>query len=72
MTRRPFVNRNSGAPEATELGGHTDRGMGRLTIILVGGLVLAVVGGCLYLAYGNFPVPSTPIEKVLPDARFPK
>ena len=72
MTRRLFVNRNGGAPGATELGGHTDRGMGRLTIILVGGLVLAVVGGCLYLAYGNFPVPSTPVEKVLPDARFPK
>jgi hypothetical protein len=35
-------------------------------------LVLAVAGGCLYLAYGNFPVRSTPVEKVLPDARFPK
>ena len=46
--------------------------MGRLTIFLVGVVVLAVLGGCLFLAYGNFPVPKTPVEKVLPDARFPK
>lgn len=46
--------------------------MGRLTIILVGIVGLAVVGGCLFLAYGNFPVRLTPVEKVLPDARFPK
>jgi len=72
MTRRLFVNRDGGAPGATELSGSTDRSMGRLTIILVGGLVLAVLGGGLYLAYGNFQVPSAPVEKVLPDARFPK
>jgi hypothetical protein len=41
-----------------------------LALVLV--LVLAVAGACLYLAFGNFPVPSTPVEKVLPDARFPK
>jgi hypothetical protein len=35
-------------------------------------IILAVAGGCFYLAFGNFPVPSTPVEKVLPDARFPK
>ena len=46
--------------------------MARVTIFLVGALVLAVLGGCLFLAYGNFPVPSVPVEKVLPDARFPK
>jgi hypothetical protein len=72
MTRGLFVNRDGGVPGTTELGGHTDRGMGRLTIILVGALGLAVLGGCLFLAYGNFPVPSAPVEKVLPDARFPK
>jgi len=77
MTRRLFVNRDGGArqprrPGATELGGSTDRSMGRLTIILVGALVLAALGGALYLAYGNFPTPSTPVEKMLPDARFPK
>ncbi len=35
-------------------------------------IVLALEGGCFYLAFGNFPAPSTPVEKVLPDARFPK
>jgi ABC-type transporter Mla subunit MlaD len=46
--------------------------MARLIILLVVILALAVLGGCLFLAYWNFPVPSTPVEKVLPDARFPR
>jgi uncharacterized protein YneF (UPF0154 family) len=44
----------------------------RLTVLIVVVFVLAVVAGGLYLAYGNFPVTSTTVEKVLPDARFPK
>ncbi len=44
----------------------------RIGILLVVVLALAVAGGFLYLAYGDFPLPSTPVEKVLPDARFPK
>lgn len=46
--------------------------MARVGIVLAIVFVLAVVAGCLYLAYGNFPAPSKPVEKVLPDARFPK
>ena len=46
--------------------------MARLTITLVIVLVLAAVGGGLFLANWNFPVASAPVEKVLPDARFPK
>jgi len=46
--------------------------MGRLTISFVIVLALAVFAGCLFLANWNFPVPSAPFEKVLPDARFPK
>jgi ABC-type transporter Mla subunit MlaD len=46
--------------------------MTRLIIVLVVIVALAVLGGCLFLAYWNFPVPSTPVEKVVPDARFPK
>ena len=46
--------------------------MTKVAILVAIVLVLAVLGGCLFLAYGNFPVPSTPVEKVLPDARFPK
>jgi hypothetical protein len=46
--------------------------MGRIVILLAMVLVLAVFAGGLYLAFGNFPVPSNRVEKVLPDARFPK
>ena len=47
--------------------------MGRwLTIILACVVVLALVSGGLYLAFGNFPAPTKPVEKVLPNDRFPK
>ncbi|HEX2150748.1 MAG TPA: hypothetical protein VHG31_01965 [Stellaceae bacterium] len=48
--------------------------MGRwwLAIIVACVLVLAIIGGMLYLAYGDFPVPVKPVEKVLPDERFPR
>jgi hypothetical protein len=43
-----------------------------LAIILACAVVLAIVGGLFYLAYGDFPVPAKPVEKVLPNDRFPK
>jgi len=46
--------------------------MGRLTILLVVVVLLAAGGAGLFLAFGNFPAPTSPVEKVLPDARFPK
>ena len=46
--------------------------MRRIVILLAIVLVLAISAGCLYLAFGNFPIPSNRVEKVLPDARFPK
>jgi hypothetical protein len=46
--------------------------MRRIVVLLAIVLVLAIVAGCLFLAFGNFPVPATRVEKVLPDARFPK
>jgi hypothetical protein len=46
--------------------------MGKLTIGLVVVIVLAVLGGAAFLALWNPPPPSAPVEKVLPDARFPK
>ena len=46
--------------------------MTRVVILLVIVLVLAIFAGCLFLAFGDFPAPSKPVEKVLPDARFPK
>jgi hypothetical protein len=46
--------------------------MGKLTIGLVVVVILAVLGGAVFLALWNPPAPSAPVEKVLPDARFPK
>ena len=47
-------------------------GRWRLWIILALVVVLAIVGGLVYLAFGDFPVPTKPVEKVLPDDRFPR
>jgi hypothetical protein len=46
--------------------------MAKLTVIVVMVFVLMAAGGAVFLAYYDFPVPQTPVEKVLPDARFPK
>jgi hypothetical protein len=46
--------------------------MPRVTISLAIFLVLVILGACLFLAFGDFPAPSTRVEKVLPDARFPR
>jgi len=46
--------------------------MGKLTLLVVMLFVLAALAGGVFLAYWDFPVPSTPVEKVLPYARFPK
>ena len=44
----------------------------RVMVLFVVVFVLAIAGGGLYLAYGDFPVPKVAVEKVLPDARFPQ
>jgi hypothetical protein len=46
--------------------------MGKLTIWFVVVVVLAALGGAAYLALWNPPAPSVRVEKVLPNARFPK
>lgn len=46
--------------------------MGKVTLVLVLVVLLAAVGGCLFLAYWDVAVPRTQVEKVIPDARFPK
>jgi hypothetical protein len=46
--------------------------MGKLTILLVLAFVAIIVAGAVYLAVWTPPAPSAPVEKVLPDARFPK
>ena len=46
--------------------------MTKVTLVLVLVVVLAVVGGALALAFWHFDVPRVSVDKVLPDARFPK
>ncbi|MBV8776488.1 MAG: hypothetical protein JO032_07395 [Alphaproteobacteria bacterium] len=46
--------------------------MAKLTLILVMVVVLAVLGGAVFLASWHIDVPRAQVEKVLPDARFPK
>ena len=35
-------------------------------------VVIAVAAGLGWLAFWDIPAPNTPIERVIPDARFPK
>jgi hypothetical protein len=46
--------------------------MVRVTLVLVLVVMMATLGGGLFLAYWDFKVPRNQVEKVLPDARFPK
>ncbi len=48
------------------------RDMGKVILGLVLVFVLVVVGGAFFLAFWQPAVPSTPVVKVLPNARFPK
>jgi hypothetical protein len=52
--------------------GDAGRPMGKLTIAFIVIVILLALGGAGFLALWNPPAPSTPVEKVLPDARFPK
>jgi hypothetical protein len=46
--------------------------MGKIGIILGLVLVLAIVAAFVMVAFSDFPAHRAPVEKVLPDARFPK
>jgi hypothetical protein len=46
--------------------------MGKVVLGLLAVVVLAVVGGLAWLAFWDIPAPNQPIERVIPDARFPK
>lgn len=46
--------------------------MTKVTLVVVLVVLLAALGGALFLAYWHFDVPRTAVEKVVPDARFPK
>lgn len=46
--------------------------MGKLVLAALTLVFLILVGGGIFLASWDIPAPSKPVEKVIPDARFPK
>jgi hypothetical protein len=46
--------------------------MGKVVLVLLAVVLIAVAGGLAWLAFWDIPAPNQPIERVLPDARFPK
>lgn len=46
--------------------------MGKLALFILLLVAVALLGGGVFLAFWGLPVPSTPVEKVIPDARFPR
>jgi hypothetical protein len=46
--------------------------MGKVFVVAAVFVVVAVVGGGAFLAFWDIPAPTVKVEKVLPDARFPK
>jgi hypothetical protein len=59
-------------PFYAAVGAGIETGMGRVTLVFVMVVVLAVIAGAVFLATWNFNVPRATVEKVLPDGRFPK
>jgi hypothetical protein len=56
-----------GAIQVTSRGG-----MGKVTVALIIVIALLLLGGAAFLALWNPPPPSAPVEKVIPNERFPK
>jgi len=46
--------------------------MGKVFLALAVLIILVIVGGGLFLAYAPSTAPTQKVEKVLPDARFPR
>ncbi len=46
--------------------------MGRFLLIVVALIVVVLVGGTVFLMVWNIPAPTARVEKVIPDARFPR
>jgi hypothetical protein len=46
--------------------------MGRVLLIVALILVVGLLGAGAYLAFVDIPAPTQKVDKVLPDARFPK
>ena len=46
--------------------------MGKLVLATLVVVLLVIAGGGAFLAMWDIPAPSTPVAKVIPDARFSK
>jgi flagellar basal body-associated protein FliL len=46
--------------------------MGKLAIIAIAVVVVILVAGGVFLAVWDIPAPKSQVEKVIPDAKFPK
>jgi hypothetical protein len=46
--------------------------MGKLILIVVAMVGVFIIGGAAFLMVWDIPAPSGHVEKVIPDARFPK
>jgi len=46
--------------------------MKNISLILIAFIVLLLTGGMAFLAMWEIPAPSAPVQKVLPDERFPR
>jgi hypothetical protein len=46
--------------------------MRNISLIVVAFTVLFLAGGIAFLAMWEMPAPSAPLQKVLPDDRFPR
>ena len=46
--------------------------MNKILLILVAAIVVIVIGGGAFLMLWNIPAPTARVEKVIPDARFPR
>jgi len=46
--------------------------MKNISLILIAFVVLLLAGGMALLAMWEIPAPSAPVQKVLPDERFPR
>ncbi len=44
----------------------------RLTLVILAVVVVALLGGGAFLATWDIPAPSSTVEKIVPDDRFPR
>ena len=46
--------------------------MSKLLLTVVAVIVVIIIGGGAFLMVWNIPAPTVHVEKVIPDARFPR